>query len=213
MRRDHFVSVYNESGDGYRQWITDQLLPGRLHGERLIDAGTSLLGVPFMKQPLLSLKKRVDNAIDSLLGLLVIAMVLVVGLQVFYRYVLNSPLPWPEEVARIMIVWLTFVGGYIALRENKHVGFEILFDKLSPRAKEITRVVSEALVAVFLAVVVVEGARFAMRFASTPMTYTRIPTGRFVYSVFPISGTLMLIQAALNLVESVTKVLRQRVVK
>lgn len=36
------------------------------------------------------------------------AITLVILLQVFYRYVLNSPLSWPEEAARYVMVWMTF---------------------------------------------------------------------------------------------------------
>lgn len=159
-----------------------------------------------MQDRFASIKKRMDSGIDSLLGYVIIAMVLIVGLQVFFRYVMKNPLPWPEEIARIMIVWLSFVGGYMALRDKKHVGFNILVDKLSDKARGYTGIVSDFLVAVFLAVVVIEGFKFAVKFASVPMSYTRIPTGKLVYSVFPVSGILMFLQSVLTLIDSVSKV-------
>lgn len=59
-------------------------------------------------------------------GALLIAIFGMIIFQVFTRYVLNMPLPWSEEVARLMVVWLTFVGaGFVASR-NAHIAVDIL---------------------------------------------------------------------------------------
>lgn len=45
-------------------------------------------------------------------------MVAVILLQVFCRYVLNNALPWPDEAARFMMLWLTGLMAPIALRQG-----------------------------------------------------------------------------------------------
>ena len=37
----------------------------------------------------------------------ILLMVMVILLQVFFRYVLNNALPWPDEVARFLMLWMT----------------------------------------------------------------------------------------------------------
>ena len=64
------------------------------------------------------------SAIDRLLywavAALVTAQALVVGLQVIGRHVLRQPIPWTEEIARLLLVWLMCVGGIAALRHAQH---------------------------------------------------------------------------------------------
>jgi TRAP-type C4-dicarboxylate transport system permease small subunit len=151
------------------------------------------------------MKRYVDAGIDFLLAALLVAVTLVVFLQVFFRYVMNAPLSWPEEAARIMIVWLSFVGGYMAMREDKHLGFGLLVGKLPVAWQRAVGVAGRVFVLIFLLVVVREGYAFAASNIDVPMPYTDISTGLWVYSVFPIAGALMLVQAALDVVREVGK--------
>lgn len=50
-------------------------------------------------------------------------MVVVIMIQVFFRYVLNSALPWPDEVARFLMLWMT---GLIAPSAYRWGGFVLL---------------------------------------------------------------------------------------
>jgi tripartite ATP-independent transporter DctM subunit len=68
---------------------------------------------------------------------------LVVVASVFARYVLHSPLQWSDEVARSMLVTLTFLGGAVALARNEHMGVEAIRSRLRGR----TRAYVDALVA------------------------------------------------------------------
>lgn len=51
-----------------------------------------------------------ENLEETLLILLVIAMTLLMGLQVFSRYLLNASLSWSEELTRYMFVWCGFLS-------------------------------------------------------------------------------------------------------
>ena len=153
------------------------------------------------------MKTYIDRAVDFFLVLLMVAMAVVVFLQVFYRYVLDAPLSWPEEIARLLVVWLTFVGGYMAMREHRHVGFDLLVKKVSPRVQAVIRILGRAMVVVFLLVVVGQGWIFMRKFIGVEMPYTGLSIGIFAYSVFPISGALMILQAVVDFADSV-RVLR-----
>ncbi|WP_292284946.1 TRAP transporter small permease [Marivita sp.] len=51
----------------------------------------------------------------------------VVFLQFFTRYVLNNSLGWTEEIARFLLIALTFTGAIMATRKNSHIAVEFLY--------------------------------------------------------------------------------------
>jgi TRAP-type transport system small permease protein len=85
--------------------------------------------------------KRVIDGYCQLLGYCIAAalavMVVLVFGNVFMRYVFNSGFTVSEELSRWLFVWVTFLGAVIALRDNAHLGTDMLVGKLGPRAKRI----------------------------------------------------------------------------
>ena len=63
----------------------------------------------------------IDKSICVILTVLLVFMVGVLLLSVFFRYVLNSPLFWIDEVVRYPFVWLTFLGMGHAVKKHKHI--------------------------------------------------------------------------------------------
>ena len=57
-------------------------------------------------------------------------MTLIILLQVFYRYVLNDALPWPEEAARALMIWMTALAAPTAYRYGGFVSIDMLQDYL-----------------------------------------------------------------------------------
>lgn len=84
--------------------------------------------------------RRFIDAYCNLIGYLIAAMlalmvVLVFG-NVFMRYAFNSGFTVSEELSRWLFVWLTFLGAVAALRENGHLGTDMLVGKLGPMGKK-----------------------------------------------------------------------------
>jgi TRAP-type C4-dicarboxylate transport system permease small subunit len=73
----------------------------------------------------------------------------VVFLQFFTRYVLNNSLGWTEEIARYLLILVTFVGSVTAMRKGSHIAVEALLTFLPSTAKHWTLVVVDGLVALF----------------------------------------------------------------
>ncbi|MEX2552025.1 MAG: TRAP transporter small permease, partial [Actinomycetota bacterium] len=63
---------------------------------------------------------------------LVAASAILTCTAVFFRYVLNAALSWPEEVVGFLLVWLSFAGAYLALRRDAHISFGMLVDAMPP---------------------------------------------------------------------------------
>jgi tripartite ATP-independent transporter DctM subunit len=73
-----------------------------------------------------------DRALQWSIAILVVAQALVVGLQVIGRHVMRQPIPWTEEIARLLLVWLMCAGGVAALRHAQHPRVTALIRLLAP---------------------------------------------------------------------------------
>lgn len=63
------------------------------------------------------------------------ALFFVVALQFFTRYVLNNSLGWTEEIARMLLIVLTFVGAVVCARKNSHIRVDLILDMLPDRPR------------------------------------------------------------------------------
>ena len=72
------------------------------------------------------------------LGALCMAlMVVIILVQVFWRYVLNNALPWPEEAARFLMIWATGLMAATAFRRGGFVSIELFVRLLPVRAASV----------------------------------------------------------------------------
>ncbi len=83
-----------------------------------------------------------------------VLMVVVTLAQVIFRYVISSPLPWSEELARYCFVWIVFLGGAIGLSRGIHLGVDLFVNLLPEKFRVGLEVLSYALIACFAASVV-----------------------------------------------------------
>lgn len=86
------------------------------------------------------LKKVIDSYcqwISYLLAVIMVLMVVLVFGNVFMRYALNSGFTISEELSRWLFVWMTFLGAVVALRDNGHLGTDMLVGRLNPTGKKI----------------------------------------------------------------------------
>lgn len=71
------------------------------------------------------------------IALLLAVMVVLVFGNVFLRYGFNSGITISEELSRWLMVWLTFLGAVVALREHAHLGVDTLVQMLPPVGKRV----------------------------------------------------------------------------
>lgn len=140
---------------------------------------------------------KLDNALLAVLrtgvALIMAVTTVCVILQVYFRYVLNAPLPWSEELARYAMVWGAFIGGPLAIRTGMNVGITFVTDRLPPALQRAALVINSLVVIVFLAGMVVYGHEFANFFAFQRSPVMRVPM-RWIYIAIPISAALGILQ-------------------
>lgn len=85
-------------------------------------------------------KKLIDAYCQFISYLIAAALALMVVLvfgNVFMRYAFDSGFIVSEELSRWLFVWLTFLGAVVAVRDNGHLGTDMLVGRLGPRGKRI----------------------------------------------------------------------------
>ena len=86
-------------------------------------------------------------------------MVVIILIQVYFRYVLNSALPWPDEAARFLMLWMTGFIAPSAYRWGGFVSIGMLFRMLPSR---MVKIVTLMLLMISLLVLVV-GLQFGLK--------------------------------------------------
>lgn len=122
---------------------------------------------------------------------LLAAMVVVVSLGVFYRYVLDAALVWYDEFASYLLVWLTFVGAVAVSRRRRHISFELVVERSAPAVRRALEVIAELFVLAFQLLLVVYGWTLVQRMGDeTAVSLLWVRMG-WIYAVLPATGALM----------------------
>lgn len=130
-----------------------------------------------------------------------VVLVFVVLLGVFTRHVMQDQIRWSEELARLLLVWISFLGGAIAYIDDRHLGVDVLVSRLDPAAARLANVFCHLLVFAFaLFVMGVGGTRIVMdRFDSGQLLPALQLSRGWFYLAIPVSGWLISLFALGNL--------------
>lgn len=132
----------------------------------------------------------------ALVGALMIVMFALVFTNVVTRYGFGFSLAWSEEVARFVMIWVTFLGAGLALREGRHVAIEILQDRLPARARRRLRLGLALVILAFLVFLAVLGARFVAFGWDKTMMATQMSRG-IPYLAIPLGAAMFALHLVL----------------
>lgn len=90
------------------------------------------------------------------------ALFLVVALQFFTRYVLNNSLGWTEEIARMLLIVLTYLGAIVCARKNSHIRVDLILEILPDRISRVLTRSFDLISAVFFLFLSWTSAQFAL---------------------------------------------------
>jgi len=127
------------------------------------------------------------RATDALAIACFVAMFACVLAQVFFRYFLDSPLTWSDELARYLFVWCAFLGWVVAARRRSHLAVTIGRARMSPRAQAAMKFVGALAALAFAAVLAWHGVRIAERNWDVEATALATTIG-VVYAMVPVAA-------------------------
>jgi TRAP-type C4-dicarboxylate transport system permease small subunit len=125
-------------------------------------------------------------------------LAVVVFLQFFTRYVLNNSFGWTEEIARYLLIGLTFVGACMAVRKQSHIAVEFLYRWATRPLRRTAQTLIDLIALVFYAAMAWYSAGIAMRTSQT-MVSISLPKSIIYWTVAAcfVAMTLYAIRVAL----------------
>jgi TRAP-type C4-dicarboxylate transport system permease small subunit len=138
------------------------------------------------------ISRRLNQAMKFLAGFLIAAMTILVFLQVVFRYLLDAPLDWSEEMASFAFVWMALLGASVGLRNDEHPRLDIFYQIFPEWLKKLSGLLINLAILFMLVVLFIFGLKFtiAMQMQRTAALGYSVS---YVYAVLPISAVIMLI--------------------
>ncbi|MEL6955382.1 MAG: TRAP transporter small permease [Pseudomonadota bacterium] len=129
-----------------------------------------------------------------------VAMTVIVGWQVFGRYVLNASPSWSEQAALTLMIWYVSLAAAAGVREGFHIRIVALENAVGPKTKRVMRIISDLIVAGCGLVMAIWGGELVIRTWQHTIPSLGIPRG-LAYGGLPIAGVLIVLFALERLFE------------
>lgn len=144
---------------------------------------------------------RALAALESAIGVVAfVAMSLAMVAQVFWRYVLKTPLVWPYELAIYCFIYMVFIGAATSTRKHTHVAFTLIEQSLPPAVRKALSVLSSLFLIAILAWTLpaaIEQMKFVSQVRSTALS---IPWS-WVLAAYPLGIGLCALYLCLGTVQ------------
>ena len=129
-------------------------------------------------------------------------MSVVVFAQVIFRLTAGS-LPWSEELARYLMIYMVYVGTSIGIKRGTHIAVEVIMDRCPPSLQKVV----EILVDLMMIAAFVILCYYGMKIVNIPMMQKspamQIKMG-YVYMSMVLGGALMLLHCVNNMINTIT---------
>lgn len=128
--------------------------------------------------------------------ILLAAMSILIFTNVSLRYLTNATIIWADEVARYMMIWMTFLGSGMVLRTGGHVAITNLHDMSTPPVQRVLRLIVTLLMLAFFLMFIWKGIEYALLMQRQLTPATRI-SFTWIYAAMPAGFLLMAIHLGL----------------
>lgn len=162
------------------------------------------------------LLRIIDRLVEAVAVLCLVASTGMICANVFYRYVILGWLrhgaeaaAWltpaydflngvfgsvsvtADEVPGFLLVWIAFLGAYLAMREDGHISFDVVIDALPERLRLAALTIIDLSIAAFLVLVLLQSVRMMEVDGGTEIETADIAQGWFM-AILPIAAILLL---------------------
>lgn len=146
----------------------------------------------------------IDRCVAAVAGSIVAATAILICLNVFNRYVLQAGFVWADEIPGYLLVWISFLGAYLAIRREGHIAFDLLVAKLPALPRKAVQTVVDLLVIAFLAVLLWLSWKMVGVVGQRRIETADIPRWVFMI-ILPISAGLMILALSVDLVKKLRR--------
>ena len=141
-----------------------------------------------------------DRALTVVTVMLLGAMTIVTFAQIIFR-VFFTALIWSEEVARYMLVWLTFLGAGCVHKRSGHIAAAILHGLVPTNARKFFQILTHLICMVVFGVIIYYGILYVQVTSAQLSAAMRIPM-RYIYIAIPLSGAVMMLNSISHILQT-----------
>ena len=142
------------------------------------------------------ISKVMTSIIETFCGIVVVGQTVIIAVQIITR-LLGISLPWSEELARFFLIWLTFLGCSLAVKQDSHLSVDFFVKKAPKKVQLVIGLFVKFLMIVFFGILLIYGMKLSITAMATPSTSLQWPMG-LIYMVLPISGIISIYYVVLN---------------
>jgi len=145
-----------------------------------------------------------EKALSLLCRILMGSIVAIIFYAVVMRYVFQYPPYWAEELSRFIFIWIIMLGAVLVTREQSHIEFVILLDRMPKRFKFVWSTIIRLSMIIFCWVMVRQGLNIYPIVAEASSPTFGVSMG-WLYLSIPVGGLLMGICILENMIKSLAK--------
>lgn len=133
-----------------------------------------------------------ERLLELILMLLMTALTAVVVIAVIYRK-LDASLSWYDEVASVMLAWITYYGGALAVIKRKHIGFDSVLLAIRMPVRKYLAIFAEIVFLAFFVLLAWAGWQVLLVLEGDTLVSLRWVPVQFTQSVIPIGAALFIL--------------------
>lgn len=143
----------------------------------------------------MSLQRIEEVFVSASLAILILLVFISATLRWF-----GIDMSWSIDMAQLMFAWVCFIGADLAMRRVRHMGVDLLVDRLPKKVVNVIYVVNNFLILSFLALVVYYGINLCIinaqrQFNTLPLSYS------FVTASAPVGALLMMMTSIRRIID------------
>ncbi len=147
-----------------------------------------------------NMRQGLVRALEGLVMSMVALLTLTVLWGVFTRFVMGHQAQYTDELARLLLVWVSMIGAALAFGEKAHLGVDFFVNHLHPDArKTLSIAVQVIIVALAFTVFIAGGWSLSMAQMGQELPTLRPLTRGMVYLSLPVAGCFIALFALENL--------------
>ena len=137
------------------------------------------------------LRKRAENVAVALLSTMFACFII----QIFFRYVLNNPVGWTEEVIVTTWLWSVLWGAAFILGEAEEVRFDILYSNITENARRICTVLTGGALVFIYGISLPASYKYVSFMKVERSAYLHVPIN-YLYSIYVIFAVACILRYA-----------------
>lgn len=152
--------------------------------------------------------KKLYKIFDGITMAIFVAMVLVVVLQIIFRFILRISVPWTEELSRLLFIYIGFFGTAIAVREKELIVIDLLLQRVPAKVQKILNVCIYILSFSFFTILLIGGIRVYRKVKETYFATMSFVSNGWIYIALIIGMGMTLLDMVYSVIIKIKRGVR-----